>query len=269
MVKEMLKTSERLVPDKMQKRVNDRVMYLRHLFAYEYVKKSITCDSSILDMGFGEGYGTANLGSYFKNVVGLEVEKKAVQHAIKKYQSENCRYRIYNGREVPFENESFDGVISFQVIEHVLDTERYVCEARRVMKTGGVLILTTPNRAIRLDSGQKPWNRFHLREYGAVDLRAVLKKNFSDVKIFGIYGNDKLQKMELARIQTAKVVARLDIFGLRDIMPMKVRQIVSNIINNIQSPSKSDENIEQFEIDDFHVSESAEGGMDLLAVCKK
>lgn len=265
----MPKTSERLVPDKMQKRVNDRVMYLRHVFAYEYAKKSITHDSSILDMGFGEGYGTANLSSYFKNVVGLEVEEKAVQHAIKQYQSENCHYRIYDGREVPFENESFDGVTSFQVIEHVKDNVRYVREAWRVLKTGGVLILTTPNRALRLEAGQKPWNRFHLREYDAVELRAVLTKTFREVKIYGIYGNEKLQEMELARIKIAKIAARIDIFGLRDILPMKLRQAVSNIINIIKSPSKSEGNIDQLGIEDFHVSESAEGGMDLLAVCKK
>jgi 2-polyprenyl-3-methyl-5-hydroxy-6-metoxy-1,4-benzoquinol methylase len=269
MVKKMSKTSERLVPDKMQKTVNDHVMYLRHVFAYEYAKKLIVRDSSILDMGFGEGYGTANLSSYFKNVFGLEVAENAVQHAIKQYQSENCRYRIYDGREVPFENESFDGVTSFQVIEHVIDSVGYVREAWRVLKTGGILILTTPNRALRLKAGQKPWNRFHLREYAALELQTLLNRTFHEVKIYGIYGNEKLQEMELARIKTAKIVARIDIFGIRDMVPMKMRQAISNIIHNIKSPSTSEENIVQFGVEDFHVSESAEGGMDLLAVCKK
>jgi ubiquinone/menaquinone biosynthesis C-methylase UbiE len=269
MPKEMPKTSERLIPDKMQKRVNYRAVYLRLIFAYEYAKTSITRDSSILDMGFGEGYGTANLSNYFKNVVGLEVEENAVKHAIEKYQSENCHYMIYDGRSVPFEDESFDRVTSFHVIEHVNNDDMYVREAWRVLKPGGILMMTTPNRALRLDDGQKPWNRFHLREYDSVELQAVLKKAFSEVKIYGIYGNQKLQEMELARIKTARMVARLDIFGLRDIVPMKLRQIVSNIINDIRSSRKSDENSQKLGIEDFHTSESAEGGIDLLAVCNK
>jgi len=269
LAKEMSKTSERLVPDKMQKRENDRVMYLRHVFAYEYAKNSITCDSSILDLGCGEGYGTSILSTYFVNVIGLEVEENAVKHAIEQYQSNNCCFRVYDGRIVPFENESFDGVTSFQVIEHVKDYVGYVREAWRVLKPGGLLILTTPNRELRLEIGQKPWNRFHLREYDAMELQAVLKKAFSDVKVYGIYGNQKLQEMEFARIKTARMVAHLDIFGFRDIVPMRLRQAVSNIINHIRFPRKSEENYQKFGIDDFHVSESVEGGIDLLAVCMK
>lgn len=269
MAKEMPKTSERLVPDKMQQRINYRVVYLRLVFAYEYAKTSISRDSSILDMGFGEGYGTANLSNYFKNVVGLEIEEYAVKHAIEKYQSENCHYMIYDGSNVPFGNESFDRVTSFHVIEHVKNDAMYVHEAWRVLKPGGILMVTTPNRALRLDDGQKPWNRFHLREYNSLGLQSVLKKTFSEVKIYGIYGNQKLQDMELSRIKTARMVAHLDIFRLRDIVPMKLRQVVSNIINDISSSSKSDENSQKFGIEDFHISELADGGIDLLSVCTK
>lgn len=269
MAKKMSKTSARLVPDKMQKREIDRVMYLRHLFAYEFVKKTILGDSYVLDLGCGEGYGAANLSTYVKKVVGLEVNIDALNHAIAHYRSGNCFYKIYDGENIPFENKSFDCVTSFQVIEHVRNDVKFVHEIHRVLQHDGIFILTTPNRALRLKSGEKPWNCYHLREYDISELYLLLKKVFTDVKIYGIYGNKQIHEMEFSRIKTARIVTRIDFFGFRDIIPLKFRQTISNMINFLLFFLKSKKNNRKFEISDFYFSESTEGCLDLMAVCKK
>ena len=78
---------------------------------------------------------------------------------------------------MPFRNESFDAVISFDVVEHIWDDKQFVAEAFRVCKKRGFVVLGTPNR-LRLSNrlrsllGKKiayPYylgpNTIHVREY--------------------------------------------------------------------------------------------------------
>jgi hypothetical protein len=65
-------------------------------------------------------------------------------------------------------------------------------ELRRIMRSDGVLFLTTPNRAMRLLPLQRPWNPEHLCEYTVGSLRRHLKNHFPFFEIFGIYGEPKI-----------------------------------------------------------------------------
>src|SRR4030042_7005749 len=169
------KTGERMIPEDFESK-QEYLIYLRLLFAYEYAKKKTSKRESVLEVGSGEGYGTSSLSKKVKKIVGIEVNKEAVNHASQKYGSEKCLFKYYDGISIPFADRSFDVVVSFQVVEHVQDDKNFLSEIYRVLKKGGELILTTPNRIYRLRHGQKPWDRFHIREYYPSGLEKILKR---------------------------------------------------------------------------------------------
>lgn len=91
--------------------------------------------------------------------------------------------------------------MSFQVIEHIANAGAYLSEIARVLRSDGVALFTTPNAAIRLDPGMKPWNEFHVREYLAEELSALLRATFPGVAVRGLFAADELYRTEFERCQ--------------------------------------------------------------------
>jgi SAM-dependent methyltransferase len=85
---------------------------------------------------------------------------------------------------LPLASASIDLVTSFETIEHVADARALVLEIRRVLKPGGCLVLSTPNRAFGSPQRHTA-NPFHVREFTADELRAVLGEAFQDVALYG------------------------------------------------------------------------------------
>jgi SAM-dependent methyltransferase len=74
--------------------------------------------------------------------------------------------------------------VSFETIEHVANTHAFVQELRRVLKPGGRLVLSTPNRAFGPPERHTA-NPFHIREFTADELRALLRECFAAVQLYG------------------------------------------------------------------------------------
>lgn len=197
---ELKKTVERIVPKDFQTR-EEYLLYLRHLFAYEEVLKFLDEDQQILEIGFGEGYGANLMAQHLGSITALDVNKDAVKYANEKYGRENCTFIHFNGHELPFQEEKFDAVISFQVIEHIEDDKNYLKEIHRVLKQGEKAILTTPNRETRLNPGEEPWNEFHVREYNANQLHEELSECFPSVEIHGVRAKNEIEKIERNRVK--------------------------------------------------------------------
>jgi SAM-dependent methyltransferase len=85
---------------------------------------------------------------------------------------------------LPLRTASIDLAVSFETIEHVLDVRAVVCELRRVLRPGGQLVLSTPNRAFG-PPARHTANPFHVQEFTADELRALLEERFSTVTLFG------------------------------------------------------------------------------------
>jgi|GEM_PF-926169 len=111
-------------------------------------------DKLILD--FGAGYGTALLYCLKKGykAVGIDISKDSAnffRERVKKLKYEKLwlsRYVLSEGENLPFKPESFDVVISNQVIEHVNDPKKCVMEIFRVLKDGGILYLRAPDYSL-------------------------------------------------------------------------------------------------------------------------
>jgi ubiquinone/menaquinone biosynthesis C-methylase UbiE len=145
-----------------------------HVKAYEEAA-ALANNKTVLDLGCNNGYGTVLLGKGHSKVVGLDVSARAIEDAQQRFRNYGINFLLYDGQTIPFKANSFDLIVSFQVIEHIADSTRYLAEIVRVLRSSGMALFTTPNAAIRLDPGMKPWNQFHVREYRAAELSGLLQ----------------------------------------------------------------------------------------------
>ncbi|OGY94507.1 MAG: hypothetical protein A2406_04345 [Candidatus Komeilibacteria bacterium RIFOXYC1_FULL_37_11] len=259
-----------MIPESF-KSIDEYIMYIRHVFAYNFCSQRIPPKAAVLDVGCGEGYGTHIISSVSDSAIGLDVEQEVIIRAAKKYGSNNCVFQIYNGTDIPFATETFDIVISLQVIEHIKNAQKYLEEISRVLKKNGICIFTTPNKKMRLKSQQKPWNHFHVREYNGLELRQTLEQIFSKIEIYGIYGSPSIQKIETQRIAKIQKLLRLDPLGIRLLLPESWKQklvLLMRLITQKHTPEKIDYT-KSLNVDDFYISPNTDESLDILAVCTK
>jgi SAM-dependent methyltransferase len=126
------------------------------------------------------------LAAVAKQVVSLDIAIDAVAEAHRT--SADLKALLGDAARLPFADASFGVFVSFETIEHVSDDAAYVREARRVLRDGGTFLCSTPNRLL-VNPGNtiadRPFNPYHLREYSAAELEAVLRIAFGSVEMLG------------------------------------------------------------------------------------
>lgn len=188
---------ERIIPDETEKGII-AVHMKRYVFAEEACR-----NKDVLDVACGTGYGAFHLSGSAKSVIGVDCSEKAISYASRRYQRPNVSFCIMDACSLSFPDESFDAICSFETIEHLADVETYLGEMARVLRPGGVYLVSTPCAA---RTTQKPENPFHYQEWSPADFEQLLGRYFQSVKLFG-------QK----RRQTAlhRILQKTDIFKLR------------------------------------------------------
>jgi len=273
MSKNLKTTGERLIPDDMQTPV-EQMQKFRHLFVYYHLKNILNKEFNVLEIGTGEGYGTAMLANSCKKITGIDVDKNVVEYSNVKYGQGNCSFLHYDGTKIPFNDDTFDIAISFQVIEHVVDDVNFISEAARILKKGGSLYLTTPNKITRLKPGQKPWNRYHIREYSQIEMADLLKRCFSEVDVFGVGGTELVHRMEANRIKQGFIIALALRMGIRKLLPETLDAKIARFVSKSRSgKNEQPSEIKQkhrFSTDDFHIEkENVDNSLDLFARATK
>lgn len=160
-------TGERTVPGIAK----ENYWFRRHEAAY--ITLSQYCDDAVvLEAGCGEGYGAHLLAETAKTVIGLDYDELTARHVAKTYP----RVHMLRGNLVmlPLADESIDVVANLQVIEHLWEQERFLAECLRVLRPGGRLLITTPNRITFSPGQDTPLNPFHTRELSAAELTELL-----------------------------------------------------------------------------------------------
>jgi 2-polyprenyl-3-methyl-5-hydroxy-6-metoxy-1,4-benzoquinol methylase len=97
----------------------------------------------VLDLGCGAGAFAAAAAGAGAQVTGVDVAEAALERA-RRAHPEISLVRAEEERPLPLGDSSFDIVWASEVLEHVADTARFLSEARRVLRTGGTLLVTTP-----------------------------------------------------------------------------------------------------------------------------
>jgi SAM-dependent methyltransferase len=101
-----------------------------------------------LDIGCaGGGYTNALLGYGASRVTGVDVEADRIERARERFAGDDrLHFEVSVGEVLPFADDSFDGVLLNEVLEHVESEPQVLAEARRVLRPGGLIAVMSPNR---------------------------------------------------------------------------------------------------------------------------
>ena len=151
--------------------------YHRYLFA-----RSLVAGHKVLDVASGEGYGSALLAQVASSVVGVEYSDQTVRLAAANFPCANLCFLRADARAIPLEDSCVDIVVSFETIEHFNRQDDFLREVRRVLRTGGMFIVSTPDRDIYSPPTSLP-NPFHVQELTRLEFVELLHAVFPNVAL--------------------------------------------------------------------------------------
>jgi SAM-dependent methyltransferase len=150
----------------------------RYLLAAEHV-----AGKRVLDIASGEGYGTHLLSRTAASITGVDVSAEAVAHASTKYAEANLEYIAASCTQIPLPDQSFDVIVSFEMIEHITEQDEFLSEVKRLLKSDGMFIVSSPNRVEYSEkTGYK--NEYHVKELDREELKIMLNRHWSAQKWF-------------------------------------------------------------------------------------
>ena len=158
-----------------------------HVARYRFVAERAG-DKIVVDCASGDGTCARTVSRRARKVDGFDLSEAAVAGASRAPVPDNVRFTVASGEALPVPDGCADLYASLETIEHLPDQDAFLAEARRVLRPGGSLICSTPDRDVyspgnSLDS--RPWNRFHVREYSQAEFVALLGRHFERVELFG------------------------------------------------------------------------------------
>lgn len=150
--------------------------YGRYRFAAGFVQ-----GGRVVDVACGEGYGADLLAAAgAARVVGVDLDEATIRAAAARYRRPGLTFRVADAAATAEADAACDLVVSFETIEHVADAAAFVAEIARILRPGGLFVVSTPNRLV---TGQH--NPYHTREFALGELVAMLAPAFEIVGLFG------------------------------------------------------------------------------------
>lgn len=149
-------------------------------------------ETDVLDVGAGPGYGALLVqASGARFLVISDIEEGRLPDKVQRTELLDAISAVrLNAEALPF-RPAFDRALLFEVLEHVHHPEAVLGQLRHSLRdrAAGFLLLTTPNREVRLLGLEQPWNDEHLREYSPKQLLRALRAIFPAVALLGVYGD--------------------------------------------------------------------------------
>jgi SAM-dependent methyltransferase len=170
-------TGERFVPQ-----VAGDVAY-EHLHRYALAAE-LAVGKAVLDIACGEGYGSNLLAKTARLVIGVDVDAAAVAHARAAYPADHLNFRVGRCDAIPLPSKSVDLVVSFETLEHHDLHLEMMAEVRRVLRSDGVLVISTPDKRVYSDLPRFA-NPYHVRELYRPEFEQLLRTFFVKVAVYG------------------------------------------------------------------------------------
>lgn len=243
---------------------SDNPIHQRLLRAYVLAADLVQGD--LLEVGCGEGRGIDWLMPKVKSYSAIDKIETVIARLREKYPLGN-----FSSGNIPplssFATNSFDCVVSFQVIEHIQEDKLFLKEISRVLKPGGMALLTTPNRPLSLS--RNPW---HIREYTAAELKELARPYFANVEMKGITGNEKVMQYHERNRQSVNKLMRWDIFDLQHKLPASLLRVPYEILNRRNRnklKSGADDLVRSIDQTDYVLVQDGSDALDLFLIATK
>ncbi len=209
-------TGERTLPDVPE----ENYWFRRHLAVYEWIAARAR-GLRVIDMACGEGYGSDVLARAAAEVVGVDANPEAHEHARLRYRRPNLRFErdLVETYAAPA-----DAVVFLQTIEHLQDPVAVLEHFRSLVagaetgeaarptgvagaagaagaavRSAAIVFVSTPNVLTLAPAGaprsDNPW---HVHEYRATEFEELCRGTFSSVQLYGLFHARKLRVHELA-----------------------------------------------------------------------
>ena len=117
----------------------------------DYAKTELKSQNCI-EVGSATGIMTYYLAEYFTEVVGIDIDKPALNFAKKNYSRSNLKYYEMDALNMRFDDNSFDNIVCHHTYEHVENDITLMSEIYRILKPGGLLVMGAPNRLMIKES---------------------------------------------------------------------------------------------------------------------
>jgi SAM-dependent methyltransferase len=243
---------------------SDNPIHQRLLKAY--VLATTYVSGNLLEVGCGEGRGIDWLLPKINHYSAIDKIAPVVEQLKLKYPQGN-----FTSGNIPplsgYAENTFDSIVSFQVIEHIQDDRLFLKEIHRVLKPGGLALITTPNRPMSLS--RNPW---HIREYTPSELTNLAKEFFKYVEMKGIAGNEKVMLYYQRNKKSVDKMMRWDIFNLQYKLPAPLLRIPYEFLNRLNRnklKDGADELVTSIRHEDYLLVDDAEKALDLFLIVKK
>lgn len=236
----------------------------RYNFALQFTK-----GREVLDVGTGLGGGAHYIAlNGAKRVLGIDYSKSAIAYAKKNFSLPNLEFMVMNAIERSLPTDSFDIVFAFEVIEHLLpacytDSLKNIA---RMLRIGGIFLVSTPNKLISSPDRLKPYNPYHAKEFKPEEFTNLLREHFSKVSLMGIrcINQEYLeQQKNIQRVFKYHIASFLGQYRI-------VRELLAFIPSGLKRKVTSEDRLPDLKASDFEISndkvKDCEG---LIAVCRR
>jgi len=233
--------------------VSDNPIHQRLIKAYYLAQPFMEGD--LLEVGCGEGRGIHLLEPSCNSYHAVDKIGAVLEQLRPKFPGVTFQQMTLPPLQGLADN-SFDRVVSFQVIEHIKNDRFYLEEIYRVLKPGG---LATRN----------PW---HIREYQAQELQDLATSIFDQVEMKGIAGNEKVMKYYQQNKQSVERITRFDFLNLQYRLPAALLRIPYDLLNRINRNrlQKADQSlVSDISHEDYLMVDQAHTALDLMGFLHK
>jgi SAM-dependent methyltransferase len=219
-----------------------------HLKKYEFASRLVR--GLVIDVACGVGYGTAYLATATARIVGVEIAGEAIAIARQRYRAASTWFVQADAEHLPISDGIADAITCFEGIEHFMSPDGHLDEVVRVLKPGGVYLVSTPHPDANPHGEENP---YHLHEFEPERFERMLRTRFVDVTILGQH-----------RLQTPahRTAQRLDVLGVR--RSKLLRPLVKRISRSLLKTAP----VEEASLADFVIEPFVGTATEYVAVCR-